>query len=136
MEGAGRPPPTPGLHAKTRAAVLSPLLQKVPPGSGTGQNPLILRHTAAIHSTWTGITPRPGCLATISSSHPPPADQVGKAEAHPRAAVPNSGCLSISCSPERAGLHGSQNNPFGAVTPEEPMLKSVAVTKRWTVKGP
>lgn len=71
------------LSAKTREGDLSPLPQKVPPDSGTGQNPLILLNTAAIHSTWTGITSRRGCLATWLLGHLPPASQVGKEEAGP-----------------------------------------------------
>lgn len=81
--GTGRPPTPHPPGYVLRPAVLSPLLQKVP---GTGQNPLILWNTAAIHSTWTGIASRPGYLAPITPSHPPPANQVGKAE------VPPEGC--------------------------------------------
>lgn len=78
--GTGRLPTPHPPGSKTRIAVLNPLLQKVP---RIGQNPLILWNTAAIHSTWMGITSRPGCLATIAPSHPPPANQVGKVEAAP-----------------------------------------------------
>lgn len=37
--------------------------------------------------------------------------------------MPNSGWSSISCSPESTRLQGPHNNPFVAVTPEEPVLK-------------
>lgn len=49
-----------------------------------------------------------------------------------RAAAPNSGWSSISCSTESGSLM-AHNDPFVAVTLGEPRLKSVA---HWAVKGP
>lgn len=48
----------------------------------------------------------------------------------------NSGWSSISGFTASARLQGPHNNPFVAVTPKEPELKSVAATKRGAGKGP
>lgn len=142
--GTGRPPTPHPPGSKTRTAVLNPLLQKVP---RIGQNSLILWNTAAIHSTWTGITSRPGCLATTAPSHPPPANQVGKKQRHPqRAAEPNSGWSSISpstdsgsrrapqrslCSCDSGGTHAEVCGTLGYKGPNSPSRGQLSWCSLW-----
>lgn len=140
-------PPMLWLHAKSRGQVLNPLPQKSLLVLGQAQTPPSSEHSA-IHSTWMGITSRPGCLATCLPQPPAPCQSGGQRGGRPvlgnrgvggrswRPAMPNSGWSSISCSTESARLQGPHNNPFVAVTPEEPVLKSVAATKPGPVKGP